>query len=288
MFGTNENTLLNDATIDSSEEIASVSADTAAAKVTETDNNSDGNGVEVNDVVVDEAEVVAETIETEKPILQQSAIDKRFGKITAEKHALRARAETAEKGRIEAQQELDRLKLATSDPVLAPHPDLAYTDPDEFQKQNAAYLDSRVKSQTDAMRLEAQQKITEDSEQEYQKASYQRLDNTAKELGISSEQMEQAAQVILNSEVSDNLRDMLVQHEVGPALMVHLAKNEAEFSVLNDISNPLLLARSLDALQDKAVTRKTSSAPAPLQKISGSSAKEQDDFDKALPGAIIE
>ena len=172
--------------------------------------------------------------------------------------------------------------------MLAPHPDLAYTDPDEFQKQNAAYLDSRVKSQTDAMRLEAQQKITEDSEQEYQKASYQRLDNTAKELGISSEQMEQAAQVILNSEVSDNLRDMLVQHEVGPALMVHLAKNEAEFSVLNDISNPLLLARSLDALQDKAVTRKTSSAPAPLQKISGSSAKEQDDFDKALPGAIIE
>lgn len=285
MFGTDENTLLNDAIVDSNDIDASVSADTAAAKVTETDNNSD-DGVTV-ETVVDGA--VAETKPDDvDPAQDQSSIDKRFAKITAEKHALRAKAETAEKGRVEAQQELDKLKLAASTPVNAPHPDLAYTDPEEFQKQTAEYLDSRVKSQTDAIKLEAQQKITEDNEHEYRKATYERLDKTAQELGISAEEMDRSAQVILSSGVSDNLRDMLVEHEVGPALMSYLAKNEGEFHNLNAIGNPLILARSLDALQEQAVTRKTSSAPEPLQKISGSSAKEQDEFDKALPGAKIE
>lgn len=286
MFGSeNEGELLKNAVIESNHEQeatdendGSVSAETAAA---------DGTGHDENLVDGDQDDNQSESDEdqTDK---SQKAIDKRFAKITAEKHALRQKAEEAERGRLEAEEKLAAITKAQQAPIPAPHPDLAYTDPEEFQRQQDAYFEQRLSRQANADKIEEQKKIAAQKESERQKAIYGRLQTTAKELGITPEEVEEAAVVLVNSGISDLMREMLLEHEASPALMRHLAVNEDTFAELNSIRNPLVLARKIDALQDKAVQRKISNAPGPSRKISGSSAKEIDEFKKALPRAIIE
>lgn len=286
MFGSeNEGTLLKNAVIESTEEQEAtvdtdegVSADTATAE---------GTGPEETQVEGDQ-DTDESGSDDQDPDKKQKAIDKRFAKLTAEKHALKSKAEDAERARVAAEERLEALMKAQVAPIPAPHPDLAYTDPEEFQKQQEAYFEQRLARQNNANKIEEQKKIAERMEQDRQAAVYARLQNTSKELGITPEEVEESASVLVNSGISDLLREMLLEHEASPALMTHLARNEETFAELNSIRNPLALARRMDALQEKAVQRKISNAPAPTRKISGSSAKEQDDFKKALPRATIE
>lgn len=286
MFGSeNEGELLKNAVIESTQEQDAndenddgVSAETAAA---------DGTGHDENLVEGDHDDDQSEG-DDDQSDKSQKAIDKRFAKITAEKHALRQKAEEAERGKIEAEEKLAALVKAQQAVIPAPHPDLAYTDPEEFQRQQDAYFEQRLNRQVNANKIEEQKGIAERQEAERQKAIYNRLQATSKELGITPEEVEEAAVVLVNGGISNLMREMLLEHEASPALMKHLAMNEDTFVELNSIRNPLALARRIDALQEKAVQRKISNAPAPSRRISGSSAKEIDEFKKALPRAIIE
>jgi hypothetical protein len=293
MFGSeNEGELLKNAVIESTEEQEAtvdtdegVSADTATAE---------GTGPEETQVEGDQDTDESES-DDQDPDKKQKAIDKRFAKMTAEKHALKSKAEeaaereraAAERARV-AEEKLEALMKAQVAPIPAPHPDLAYTDPEEFQRQQDAYFEQRLARQNNANNIAEQKKIAEQMERDRQAAIYARLKNTSKELGITPEEVEESASVLVNGGISDLLREMLLEHEASPALMTHLARNEETFAELNGIRNPLALARRMDALQEKAVQRKISNAPAPTRKISGSSAKEQDEFKKALPRATIE
>lgn len=286
MFGSeNEGELLKNAVIESTQEQEAteenddgVSAETAAA---------DGTGHDENLVEGDHDDDQSEG-DDDQSDKSQKAIDKRFAKITAEKHSLRQKAEEAEKGRLEAEAKLEALMKSQEALLPAPHPDLAYTDPEEFQRQQDAYFEQRLNRQANANKIEEQKKTAQRLESERRQAVFSRLQTTSKELGITPEEIEESATVLVNAGVSDLLREMLLEHEASPALMKHLAKNEESFAELNSIRNPLVLIRKLDAMQEKAVQRKISNAPAPSRRISGSSAKEIDEFKKALPRAIIE
>lgn len=286
MFGSeNEGELLKNAVIESTQEQDAndenddgVSAETAAA---------DGTGHDENLVEGDHDDDQSEG-DDDQSDKSQKAIDKRFAKITAEKHSLRQKAEEAEKGRLEAEAKLEALMKSQEALLPAPHPDLAYTDPEEFQRQQDAYFEQRLNRQANANKIEEQKKTAQRLESERRQAVFSRLQTTSKELGITPEEIEESATVLVNAGVSDLLREMLLEHEASPALMKHLAKNEESFAELNSIRNPLVLIRKLDAMQEKAVQRKISNAPAPSRRISGSSAKEIDEFKKALPRAIIE
>ena len=76
-------------------------------------------------------------------------------------------------------------------------------------------------------------------------------------------------------------------HEAGAPLLDHLAKNPGDFDQINNLRDPISIIRALDGLQSQALERNISTAPAPIDTLTGLPAREGDTFSKRLPNAVI-
>jgi len=260
----------------------SESINAGSAPASEPDRKEDNpNGSEVVD-----GEAKQESKEESEHFINQEAVQKRIGQKTAENHELREKLRLAEQQAKESRDKIAKLEESLQAPIEPPSVDLSYEDPEEYKKQMAAYVRNMAKQDINATKLAELQEQQDRAEGERIKSNITRLEQTSKALGIDFEKVDQAATVLVSANINDMLKDMLLEHEASPALMIHLAKDAELFGELNSMKNPLVLARKVDSLVDQATMQKISKTPAPVQKVKGSSAVEPDAFDKL--GATIE
>jgi len=237
-------------------------------------------------------DIVPEQEESQESAFNQEAVNKRIGKITAEKYAERAEKEAAIKKAAELEQRLreyEQSKASAVSDIKPPSPDLYYEDPEKYAREvaefNAKLVQATLQRELSAQRDAESRKSAEQREIESTRAAIERVMKSAEEAGIPIEELDKSAGLLASRGISPVLNDLVAQHERSAALIDYLAKNPAEFEEVNSMSSPLAVLRKLDSLQSSALKRKISNAPEPSMSIKGGSAREPDEFEKRCPGA---
>lgn len=179
--------------------------------------------------------------------------------------------------------ELENQMLEMKKPkeVKLPSADLAIENPEEFQRQQAAYNES-IKAQADYeyQRKERESLIRAEQERERQE-QVGIFAERAKNAGVDMNQAAMAAQIAMN-ELPQELHGFLAYHESAPQLLVRLASNPLEMKELASLS----IAEAAVKLDRMAASFKKSTkskAPPPIESLKGSVASV-DDYDGALKG----
>lgn len=222
---------------------------------------------------------------------KSNGVQERFNKMTAEKYEL--------KDELSAQSlEIKRLQdqiagTAQPEPVAQPSKaklpdsDLQYDDPEAYVRQVDAYN----RSVAESVYTEQAQKAEQLRQQQDQQAQQSKLREgflaKSNELGISEEEALGSITTLNQRGATEQLGLAITHHDKAPAIAAYLAKNPAVFDEINmlSMSNPIGAAQKLLAIETEAVTRNISSAPPPNTNLSGLSAREPDEFEKACPGA---
>lgn len=240
-----------------------------------------------------ETEPEANTDVAEKPV-NQEAVQKRINDITAQKYEEKARAD-------ELQRQLDELSakppaqpaesIAPTQAQTAQPPavDLQYDNPEEYNRQLAdyqrdiarqTYAEEQKATQTAEMqRLEQERAIKAQAEKQ------QAIINSATTHNVELSEVESAAVKLSQWGIRPEVSGLLLDHESAAPLMTHLVNNPAEFDALNNSESVLEAARKLDSLQPQSLQRKVTSAPEPVQPLTGMPAREQSNFEQICPGA---
>ena len=257
----------------------------------------------VPDVPVAEGEAKSEPApdsQSEDESNQKNGVQKRMNELTAKRYEAEAIAK-AEKERAE---ELERqLEQAKAQPLAAspeptqtqaiqpPSPDLFYEDEALYNQKYAEYTaqitQQAIQTQTESQREAERQRLAQERVQQAQANTQKRIIDNAAELGIDVETVHQSAQALANRGCTADMIDALTQHEKSAALIDYLAKNPATFEEVKAESSMLGIIRKLDSLQEDALKRNISSAPEPVETLTGKSAKEPGVFEQKYPGAQI-
>ena len=218
---------------------------------------------------------------TEVPKSKKEKLNERFKELTDKRKDAEARAEKAAaeaKSEREAREALarerDELKSKYEPPRAEPlaKPELSqFKDVAEYEKAIEHYTADKVRRE-DAAKAETERRTREAAETA--KAWNERLAETKAEL-------EDYAEVVGASEVkvSDQVRDAIVESEIGPKILYHLAKNPdvadkiSEMTVgraLKEIGKlEVQLAKQTEKTPIAEVTAQISKAPPPITPLKG-------------------
>jgi len=219
------------------------------------------------------------------------AAQKRFDSITAEKYDFKNKYENSQKELEEVRQKLEAIELEKSKPqaVDKPNPELYLDDPDEYARRLDAYTESQrqqsVYESNQAAREAERQRQEENARLAQQQDLMSRTEKNAQEHGLDFNQVVKDGYALEQRGANPMLSSFVANHENVAPLITHLVQNPADFDQLNRIQNPVELGRQLDALQSKALTRNVSTAPEPVDTLSGLPAREADEFEKLCPNA---
>lgn len=195
-------------------------------------------------------------VETDDPKVKE-----RLARLTREKHdALRAKHKIEQEAR-QYREELEKLKAPKE--VAQPSADLAIDDPAEFARQQQAYVEHiRQKTEHDNKKAELEQREKQTKQQEFQ-ADAQKYDERAKQLKIDQETLKQAASLVQQAEISQELVMHLLKHENGPKIVVDLA---ADPELLYEIAtlSPIQAAARIERMSIKR-----NNPPPPPTKVTG-------------------
>lgn len=238
-----------------------------------------------------EPEAIAEPAPASEEEHEQKSngYEKRIHKLTAKKYE-----QLDEINRLKAEKEALEAKYnqassvqteQASTTVEMPNPDLQFEDPVKWQEQMVAYNQQVFKQQMESERIAQENARQQQAQQEQARQRQAEFSVKAEKLGVDPDKALESAAVLQSRGVNDQLAQMIVEHEAAPALMEYLASNPVAFEDLNNAGGLLATAEKLRAVESQAVTRNISSAPEPTPTLSGLSAPEPDDFDKACPGA---
>lgn len=250
---------------------------------------------QVVEEVVEQPEVEQEAIADPAPASEEThepksnGYEKRIHKLTAQKYEqldeinrLKAEKEALERSQTSPVQ---TEQASTSSTVEMPNPDMQFDDPAKWQEQMVAYNQHVWREQQESDRL-AQETARQQQEQQDQVRQRQaEFAQKAETLGVDADKALQSAALLQQRGMNNQAAEFVVGHPAAPALFEHLASNPVAFEELNNIANPFDMVQKINDLSTQAVTRNISSAPEPTPTLSGLSAKEPDDFDKACPGA---
>lgn len=209
-------------------------------------------------------------------------IERRFSEITKQREAAKAEAQQEREARLALEARLKELETkANPQPAQAPANELGpeplpdqFSDMFEYAKALAEYTADRRLMERDQQ--EVQRKAAAEQELKF-KAWAERLDKAKTELPDFDE-MVQSSEV----SVSDPVRDAIMESDVGPKILYHLAENPEFATKLNGLSviSALREIGKLEARLEKpasgterAPTGTTvvgkSRAPAPITPIRG-------------------
>lgn len=213
----------------------------------------------------------------------------RFGHLTR-------KATEAERKALTLQKQIDELKQkSTQDSsqqqapvkeVAAPDPDLAIDNPDEFKRQQKAYVDY--------VRAEERQSVQgEQNKQQSEAQKMQKLQERvttyverADKAGITKEALAEAGNAI-EPFMSEDLRDTILMDDDGPALTVYLHENVSDLSALMEASkeSPYRAGQAIERMRAKLTSAKKpkSDLPPPPTKVRGTRTS-----DKAEDGTLYE
>ena len=228
----------------------------------------------------------------EKPTEERKTnpkLEKRFSELTKQREQLRKEAEAERSKREELENRIRELegrsqpKAVEVDMDAEPQPS-QFQDAFEYAKALAEY--SAEKALKDRDRQEAERKANEERATLY-KSWNEKLEATKAELP-DYEEMIASSDVV----VSDQIRDAILESDVGPKILYHLAENPEVAQALNSKSviSALREIGKLEARFEKAEPKeeakrepvvKASKAPAPINPIKGSAGSvEVADTDK--------
>lgn len=218
----------------------------------------------------------------------QKDINKQHRKYRDEERARKsseAEAETLRK-------ELEGLKAAQVDTSVPPVPD-PYSSTYE---QDVATRDEALQRRTQheaeqASIATAQTRNVEQSkvaEQEAMTAKIQSFDSNMVAIGLNPAEVKQAADTLVDYGISEQLEDIILEHDEGPLLAKYLAANPIELEALGSMSTLQLVNHITTNVQPKAslLRPQNSNAPAPPITLSGGGVSEIED--PLLKGAIFE
>jgi hypothetical protein len=239
-------------------------------------------------VAVEEAEPEAEDEQSEPKEAEKEAnqegerkqnpkLEKRFSEITKQREEARKEAQSERQARIELEQRLAALEQQRQ-PQQAVNVDQEpqpsqFSDAFEYAKALAEYSTEKALAERDrqvaqAREQEAQQKIIQSWAQKVQEAKAELPD---------FDDLVAASDVVVNNAV----RDAILESDVGPKILYHLAENNDLAKKIAGLS-PNAALREIGKLEArfevKAETKQTnplvkSKAPAPIQPIRGGQGK---------------
>lgn len=174
------------------------------------------------------------------------------------------------KGQAGKQPEQKETQATETKPVGEPNPD-------DFDT-NAAYIKACVKWEKEQDRLAEKAEADKTAKAESEKTRAQTFQSKVSEFEKSHEDF---AEVLEACEVdlSKDLRELIIESDLAPNLMYHLATNPEEIEKLNKLSGTKL-AKSLGVLESRLSTEsepevkevKTSKAPTPIKPVGSKSA----------------
>ena len=181
-------------------------------------------------------EVKAEDAEDEpedkpdEPPKKRNKIEERFSELTEQRRQALERAEAAEKRAAELESKVNPKPVEKIDNDVGPEPKPAdYTDAFEYAKDLAKWSTDKALKDRDAQEAEKVQKA---EAEKVMKGWQSRVEATKAELPDYTETLLGAD----NLSVSDDVRDALIESELGPRILYHLAKNPDEVAKINDMS----------------------------------------------------
>lgn len=242
-----------------------------------------------------DAKKALEAVETEKaerkdegevdlaevPEKKKSKINERFKELTdkrkeaeklAEERALEAKEAKEERDRLKAEKEALLAKYETPKEDLGPEPELKdFANVEEYSKALKDWTIETAKREERAKQIQAQE---EKRTQEIQKQWSKNLTEARKDIPDYDE--------VLNTsevKVSDQVRDAILESDVGPKILHHLAKNPDLADKIGEmtVGGALRAIGRLEAElsgkpQPKTTLAEISKAPAPISPLKGENA----------------
>jgi len=233
---------------------------------------------EVEADVESEPEAEKEATEERKP---NPKLEKRFSELTKQREAARQEAQRereareALEARLQALEQSSQPQKASEQPDEEPQPH-QFSDAFEYAKALAEFTAEKALKERD--KQEAQRKADEEK-QKVMTAWAQKVEAAKAELP-DFDAMIQSSDVVVN----DAVRDAILESDVGPQLLYHLAENPEIAEKLSTSSVPSALRQlgKLEAKLEKAVetqpetkpskpVAKKSNAPEPIKPLRGAS-----------------
>lgn len=218
-------------------------------------------------------------------------IERRFSEITKQREAARAEAQKEREARVALEERLKELenrsapKAAKAEPDdLGPEPrPEAFNDMFEYAKALAEY--TADKKLMERERAETERKAQE-ARAEFEQNWAKRVDSVRKEMP-DFDDMIQSSEV----SVSDHVRDAIMESDVGPKILYHLAENP-EFAAELGKKTVTAALREIGKLEvrfekqveksatpSKSETVKSTKAPAPISPIRGAISTGENNVD---------
>lgn len=238
---------------------------------------------DAKDSAVDEVDEVHEdhTDDENKKTIKKanSKIEKRFAELTTQRNEAKARADAAEKKAAELEAKLKPEPIKIEDKEK-PNPS-NYTDPYKYAEDLAEWSAKKVLKERDESdrkeKIENERKRVIDSWNE-------RMEAIKKEIPDYSEKIASSEVV-----VSNDIRDAILDSDVGPKILLHLAENPDEATKIGKmtvgkalialgrieakLSTPVKESLASDT-ETKPIAREAevSKAPSPISPLKGASA----------------
>jgi hypothetical protein len=228
-----------------------------------------------------------------------SNVQRRINKITAEKYALQRENEELKKG-LKPSQDSAQAPVAPevdSSTIAPPAPPSDMFDEDAVKKYNAEVVEYSAKVAREAAENSAKSVYEKQQEQARQAAhqeSTQKMVQSYAEkglqAGLTQEQMYQNEQVLNGSGISADLGLFIMNDDAGAQIADYLASNPEELHVINAMTPTQAAVKIANEIKPKATgPSNVTSAPDPVAGISGGQgARETDDFTKACPNASFD
>lgn len=199
----------------------------------------------------------------------------RFGHLTR-------KATEAERKNLALQKQIDELKQKAEKgdsqqqtpikEVSAPDPDLAIDNPEEFKRQQKAYVDYVREEERRSVQGEQQKQQTEAEKAQKLQQRVASYVERADKIGITKEALADAGNAI-EPFMSEDLRDTILSDEDGPALTVYLHENVSDLSALLEASkeSPYRAGQAIERMRAKLTSAKKpkTDLPPPPTKVRG-------------------
>lgn len=225
----------------------------------------------------------------------KSNVQNRINKITAEKYAEKRRADELEQ-RLKNLENSSPQQTASQEDLRAPTPPEDYYDEEAVRKYNQEMHSYTLKKAEQLAAQSAAQALDKTRADEKRRADQQeqaRVINQYAEQGLKDgltvEQMQLNEQILNNSGLSSDLGMHIMSDPKGAAIAAHLANNAEVLNKVNGMS-PMQAAAFIESSVKPNIggQKIVTSAPDPVQPLSGGGVREQDEFDKICPGAQFE
>ena len=217
-----------------------------------------------------EPEAREEAKPQDEPKKQNPKLEKRFSEITKQREEARKEAEAERQRRVELEQRLAALEQQ------APKKELVDQEPQPSQFQDAFEYAKALAEYTADKRIEEMKR--QEAEAKAEAARQSMIQEWSKKVESAKAELPDFDDMVASSDVvvSDDIRDAILESDVGPKILYHLAEN-SEFAkkvasmptraALKEIGK--LEARFEAKAEEKPVVR--SKAPAPVTPIKAAS-----------------